>query len=343
MKKIGNTMYVNTPNSYLSLDGENIILSQKDQDDRRYPLHNLEGIITFGYAGASPALMGYCAEKGINLTFMTAHGRFLARVVGEKYGNVLLRKEQYRISDSEERSLFVSKNMIIGKIYNSKSVVDRACRDYPLRIDVERLKKTSQNLKNATKFAREANSLEQLLGFEGEAATQYFGVFDDLILQQKETFKFSGRNKRPPLDAVNALLSFSYSLLAKEVSAALEAVGLDPYVGFLHRDRPGRTSLALDLMEELRAPFADRFVLSLINKKMVNIKGFTTMENGAVIMDEDTRKDVLRAWQEKKKDEIKHPFLEEKMEWGLIPHVQAMLLARYIRGDLDNYPPFLWK
>ena len=343
MKKIGNTMYVNTPNSYLSLDGENIILSQKDQDDRRYPLHNLEGIITFGYAGASPALMGYCAEKGINLTFMTSHGRFLARVVGEKYGNVLLRKEQYRISDSEERSLFVSKNMIIGKIYNSKSVVDRACRDYPLRIDVERLKKTSQNLKNATKFAREANSLEQLLGFEGEAATQYFGVFDDLILQQKETFKFSGRNKRPPLDAVNALLSFSYSLLAKEVSAALEAVGLDPYVGFLHRDRPGRTSLALDLMEELRAPFADRFVLSLINKKMVNIKGFTTMENGAVIMDEDTRKDVLRAWQEKKKDEIKHPFLEEKMEWGLIPHVQAMLLARYIRGDLDNYPPFLWK
>ena len=186
MKKIGNTMYVNTPNSYLSLDGENIILSQKDQDDRRYPLHNLEGIVTFGYAGASPALMGYCAEKGINLTFMTSHGRFLARVVGEKYGNVLLRKEQYRISDSEERSLFVSKNMIIGKIYNSKSVVDRACRDYPLRIDVERLKKTSQNLKNATKFAREANSLEQLLGFEGEAATQYFGVFDDLILQQKE-------------------------------------------------------------------------------------------------------------------------------------------------------------
>ena len=343
MKKIGNTMYVNTPNSYLSLDGENIILSQKDQDDRRYPLHNLEGIVTFGYAGASPALMGYCAEKGINLTFMTAHGRFLARVVGEKYGNVLLRKEQYRISDSEERSLFVSKNMIIGKIYNSKSVVDRACRDYPLRIDVERLKKTSQNLKNATKFVKEANSLEQLLGFEGEAATQYFGVFDDLILQQKETFKFSGRNKRPPLDAVNALLSFSYSLLAKEVSAASEAVGLDPYVGFLHRDRPGRTSLALDLMEELRAPFADRFVLSLINKKMVNIKGFTTMENGDVIMDEDTRKNVLRAWQEKKKDEIKHPFLEEKMEWGLIPHVQAMLLARYIRGDLDNYPPFLWK
>lgn len=343
MKKIGNTMYVNTPNSYLSLDGENIILSQKDQDDRRYPLHNLEGIVTFGYAGASPALMGYCAEKGINLTFMTSHGRFLARVVGEKYGNVLLRKEQYRISDSEERSLFISKNMIIGKIYNSKSVVDRACRDYPLRIDVERLKKISQNLKNATKFAKEANSLEQLLGFEGEAATQYFGVFDDLILQQKETFKFSGRNKRPPLDAVNALLSFSYSLLAKEVSAALEAIGLDPYVGFLHRDRPGRTSLALDLMEELRAPFADRFVLSLINKKMVNIKGFTTMENGAVIMDEDTRKNVLRAWQEKKKDEIKHPFLEEKMEWGLIPHVQAMLLARYIRGDLDNYPPFLWK
>lgn len=343
MKKIGNTMYVNTPNSYLSLDGENIILSQKDQDERRYPLHNLEGIVTFGYAGASPALMGYCAEKGINLTFMTSHGRFLARVVGEKYGNVLLRKEQYRISDSEERSLFISKNMIIGKIYNSKSVVDRACRDYPLRIDVERLKKTSQNLKNATKFAKEANSLEQLLGFEGEAATQYFGVFDDLILQQKETFKFAGRNKRPPLDAVNALLSFSYSLLAKEVSAALEAVGLDPYVGFLHRDRPGRTSLALDLMEELRAPFADRFVLSLINKKMVNIKGFTTMENGAVIMDEDTRKNVLRAWQEKKKDEIKHPFLEEKMEWGLIPHVQAMLLARYIRGDLDNYPPFLWK
>lgn len=336
-------MYVNASNSYLSLDGHNIVLSQKDKEDRRVPLHNLEGIVTFGYAGASPALMGYCAEKGINLTFMTAHGRFLARVVGEKYGNVLLRKEQYRISDSEERSLFVSKNMIIGKIYNSKSVVDRACRDYPLRLDVEKLKRVSENSKNAIQFVKEANTLEQLRGFEGEVATQYFRIFDDLILQQKEQFKFCGRNKRPPLDPVNALLSFVYSLLAKEVSAALEAVGLDPYVGFLHRDRPGRVSLALDLMEELRAPFADRFVLSLINRRMVNIKGFTTMENGAVIMDEDTRRIVLRAWQEKKQDSMKHPFLEEKIEWGLIPHMQAMLLARYIRGDLDNYPPFFWK
>lgn len=336
-------MYVNAVNSYLSLDGHNIVLSQKDEEDRRIPLHNLEGIVTFGYAGASPALMGYCAEKGINLTFMTAHGRFLARIVGEKYGNVLLRKEQYRISDNEERSLFIAKNMIIGKIYNSKSVVDRACRDYPLRIDVEKLKRISQNFKNAIQFVKEANSLDQLRGVEGEAATQYFSIFDDLILQQKEHFKFCGRNKRPPLDPVNALLSFSYSLLAKEVSAALEAVGLDPYVGFLHRDRPGRISLALDLMEELRAPFADRFVLSLINRKMVNIKGFTTMENGAVLMDETTRRVVLGAWQEKKQDPIKHPFLEEKMEWGLIPHVQAMLLARYIRGDLENYPPFFWK
>ena len=336
-------MYINSKDTYLSLDGHNIVLLKNGEEYKRIPLHNLEGVVTFGYTGASPALMGYCAEHEINLTFMTAHGRFLARVVGEKYGNVLLRKEQYRISDDEDRSLFVAKNIIIGKIYNSKSVIDRACRDYPLRVDVEKLRGVSQNLKNAMQFVKGAKDLAQLRGFEGEAATQYFSVFDDLILQQKENFQFCGRNKRPPLDPVNALLSFAYSLLAKEVSAALETIGLDSYVGFLHRDRPGRASLALDLMEELRAPFADRFVISLINKKMVNGKGFTTMENGAVIMNEDTRRTFLAAWQEKKQDVITHSFLEEKMEWGLIPHVQAMLLARYIRGDLDNYPPFLWK
>lgn len=343
MKKLLNTLFVTTPDTYLSLDGENIVIKQDDSILARYPLHNLEAVCTFGYAGVSPALMGSCAERNIGLTFMTRNGRFLARVIGESRGNVVLRKEQYRISDDPRRSAFVARNLIVGKIYNSKWILERATRDYALRMDIKRIKQVTASLTETMQIVRDVEDLEILRGLEGNAALQYNSVFDDLILQQKEQFFFHGRNRRPPLDNVNALLSFAYTLLSNDMTSALEAVGLDAYVGFLHRDRPGRASLALDMMEELRGVYADRMVLSLINKKLINAKGFTRKENGAVIMDEDTRKLVIKAWQERKQEKIVHPYLNEKISWGLVPYAQALLLARYIRGDLDEYPPFLWK
>ncbi|ALP34931.1 type I-C CRISPR-associated endonuclease Cas1 [Paenibacillus sp. IHB B 3084] len=343
MKKLLNTLFVTLPDTYLSLDGENIVIKQEEAILARYPLHNLEAVCTFGYAGVSPGLMGACAARNIDLTFMTRTGRFLARVIGESRGNVVLRKEQYRISDDDQRSALVARNMIIGKIYNNKWILERATRDYPLRIDADRMKKVTASLAGAMQQVREVEDLDILRGLEGAAAVQYNSVFDELILQQKKDFYFHGRNKRPPLDNVNALLSFAYTLLSNDMKSALEAVGLDAYVGFLHRDRPGRASLALDVMEELRGVYADRFVLTLINKKLIHGKGFYRKENGAVIMDDDTRKIVLKAWQERKQEKIIHPYLNEKMSWGLVPHSQALLLARYIRGDLDEYPPFLWK
>ncbi|WP_159886424.1 type I-C CRISPR-associated endonuclease Cas1c [Paenibacillus puerhi] len=343
MKKLLNTLFVTTPDTYLSRDGENVVIKNEEEVLARYPLHNLEAICTFGYAGVSPALMGACAERHISLTFMTRNGRFLARVTGEDRGNVVLRKEQYRISDDERRSALAARNMIIGKLYNHKWILERAVRDYALRIDTARIKQVSASLSETMKLVRHVEDLDILRGMEGAAAVQYNSVFDSLILQQKEHFFFHGRNKRPPLDNVNALLSFAYTLLANDTKAALESVGLDAYVGFLHRDRPGRASLALDLMEELRGVYADRFVLSLINKRLIHDKGFHKKENGAVIMDEETRKKVIMAWQERKQEKIMHPYLNEKISWGLVPYAQALLLARYIRGDLDEYPPFLWK
>lgn len=343
MKKLLNTLFVTTSDVYLSLDGENVVVKQEDKVLKRMPLHNLESVCAFGYTGVSPALMGACADRNVAITFMTKNGRFLARVIGEDRGNVVLRKEQYRISDDDRRSAVVARNFILGKIYNSKWIVERAIRDYSLRLDAERLKRVSLSLSETMKFVRSVEDLEVLRGLEGAAAVQYYSVFDDLILQQKESFHFHGRSRRPPLDAVNALLSFLYTMLSNDMKAALEAVGLDAYVGFMHRDRPGRASLALDVMEELRAVMADRLALSLINKKLIHGGGFFQKENGAVIMDDDTRKQVLQAWHERKQETITHPYLNEKISWGLVPYVQALLLARYIRGDLDEYPPFLWK
>ena len=343
MRKLLNTLYVTTPESYLALEGETVLIRKGEENIARLPLHNLEAIVTFGYTGASPALMGACAKRNIDLCFLKQNGRFLARVVGESHGNVTLRKDQYRVSDSEERSCIIARNFIIGKIYNAKWILERATRDHAIRLDVEHLKSVSSMLSSKIDEARQCENLEQLRGIEGNAASLYFGEFDSLILQQKEDFYFHVRNKRPPTDNVNALLSFTYTLLANDCASALETVGLDAYVGFLHRDRPGRVSLALDLMEELRGVVADRFVLSLINKKIVNGKDFEVRENGAVIMEDKTRKDVLTAWQERKREQITHPFLNEKVEWGLVPYVQAMLLARYLRGDMDEYPPLLWK
>ncbi len=343
MKRLLNTLYVTSPDRYLSLDGENVVVLSEGEEVGRVPLHNLEAIVTLGFAGASPALMGACAKRNVALSFLSRSGRFLARVSGECRGNVLLRKKQYFLSEDTEGRLDIAKSFIIGKLFNGRWVLERATRDHAMRVDVERLKLVSGRLKNAMEAVQTCGSMETLRGIEGEAASLYFSVFDELILQQKETFSFQGRNRRPPLDEINALLSFTYTLLANMTASALETVGLDPYVGFLHTDRPGRASLALDLMEELRPVYADRFVLSLINKRIVSPSGFFRKENGAVIMDDDTRKAVLSAWQTRKQETIKHPFLEVKVEWGMAAYTQALLLARYIRGDLDAYPPFMWK
>lgn len=343
MKKLLNTLYVTSENSYLSLDGENIVVFEDKKEVGRLPLHNLEGIVSFGYRGTSPALMGACADRNISLCYVTPQGKFLARVTGKIKGNVILRQQQYESSRDKEISLSIAKNCITGKIYNARWVLERAVRDHSLQINTEQVKTASVHLKQSLEYIRNSQSKEQLRGYEGEAASIYFGVFNELILQQKKDFVFCGRNKRPPLDNINAMLSFVYTLLTNQIASALECVGLDPYIGYLHTERPGRVSLALDLIEELRAPLADRFVLSLINKKVITRKNFKTKENGAVIMDDEARKRLLTEWQNRKKETITHPFLKEKIEWGMVPYVQAMLLARYLRGDLDGYPVFLWK
>ena len=343
MKKLLNTLYVASADRYLSLDGENVVVLEKQNEIGRVPLHNLEEIITCGYTGASPALMCACAERNVSLCFLTPEGKFLARITGHAHGNVVVRKAQYRYSEDAEACLNYAKNFITGKLFNSRWVIERAIRDYALRLDVETLHNASQTIQLAIQNARECAEINSLRGIEGEAASSYFGAFDQLIIQQKDDFYFKTRTKRPPLDNVNALLSFSYTLLASMCASALEAVGLDPYVGFMHTDRPGRTSLALDLMEELRSVFTDRFVLTLINKKIVTAKDFIQQEDGAVFLTEDARKKFFTAWQNKKKEEIMHPFLNEKVEWGMVPYTQALLLARCIRGDLDFYPPFMWK
>lgn len=343
MKKLLNTLYVTSENSYISLDGENIVVFEDKKEVGRLPLHNLEGIVSFGYRGTSPALMGACADRNISLCYVTPQGKFLARVTGKIKGNVILRQQQYESSRDKEISLSIAKNCITGKIYNARWVLERAVRDHSLQINTDQVKTASVHLKQSLEHIRNSQSKEQLRGYEGEAASIYFGVFNELILQQKKDFVFCGRNKRPPLDNINAMLSFVYTLLTNQIASALECVGLDPYIGYLHTERPGRVSLALDLIEELRAPLADRFVLSLINKKVITRKNFKTKENGAVIMDDEARKRLLTEWQNRKKETITHPFLKEKIEWGMVPYVQAMLLARYLRGDLDGYPVFLWK
>ncbi len=320
-----------------------MVLLKEQEKLGRLPLHNLESIVAFGYTGASPALMGYCAERNISITFMSMTGRFLARVIGESKGNVVLRKKQSILSNDPELSANIARNFIVGKIYNHKWMLERMTRDYPLRIDVERFKAASQHLSAIMLMIRDCEDLERLRGLEGQAALTYNQLFDHMILQQKEDFYFKTRSRRPPLDNVNAMLSLAYTLLANDVTAALEGVGLDAYIGFLHRDRPGRASLALDVMEELRGIYADRFVISLINKKVMTKEDFLQKENGAVLLTVDGRKKFLSAWQSKKQEKITHPYLGEKISWGLVPHVQSLLLARHLRNDLDEYPPFLWK
>ncbi len=343
MKKLLNTLYVVGEDRYLALEQKNVVVYSGEERIGQFPLLMLEGIICFSYKGASPALMGACAESGVQLSFFTPRGRFLARIVGEEKGNVLLRREQYRIADDSRRSCQISRNFVFGKIYNQRWQVERTIRDHEMRVDAEKLKRASKFLASSLPVVETIADIQSLRGIEGEASAQYFSSFNEMILNQKADFLFAGRNRRPPHDNVNAALSFVYSLLALDCAAALESVGLDPFVGFLHTDRPGRKSLALDLMEELRGCTADRFILTQINYKVLQDKHFERREDNSVYLSEEGRKIILKAWQEKKKEEITHPYLKEKICWGLVPYVQGLLLSRYIRGDIDGYPPFLWK
>lgn len=343
MRKLLNTLFVTTEDVYLSLDGENVVVNREKQQIARFPLHGLSSIVSFSYAGASPALMGACVQRDINLAFCTPRGRFLARVNGVSSGNVLLRRTQYRAADDLFQSCRIARNMIFGKLYNSRWCIERTRRDHKLRIDDDAFSAASQTIQGLLPAVMEETGLDQLRGLEGAGATAYFSVFDEMIFRDKEHFYYHGRNRRPPLDNMNAMLSFAYSLLTNDCASALETVGLDAYVGFMHRDRPGRRSLALDLMEELRPCMADRFVLTLVNNRVLSGSDFEQMESGAVFLTDQARKKFLKSWQERKQELIKHPYLEEKIPWGLVPYVQALLLARYLRDDLDAYPPFLWK
>lgn len=343
MRHLLNTLFVTTEDAYLSLDGENVVVNRKDTEIGRFPLHNLSGILSFSYAGASPALMGACAKRDIILSFCNPQGRFLARTVGSSNGNVLLRRTQYRFADDPVKSIRIARNMIFGKIYNARWSIERTRRDHRMRIEDSAFQTVSQTLQTFLPQVLQQETEDGLRGLEGVGASLYFGLFDQMILRNKSSFFFRGRNRRPPLDNVNALLSFAYSLLCNDCAAGLESVGLDAYVGFMHSDRPGRRSLALDLMEELRPCYADRFVLTMINNQIINADDFVKSESEAVQLTDLGRRKFLKSWQERKQETIKHPYLEEKMPWGLVPYVQALLLSRYLREDVDEYPPFLWK
>lgn len=340
MKRLLNTLYVMTPDAYLSRDGQNIVVSAKNTEIGRVPSVNIESIVSFSYIGASPGLMSLCAENGIALSFHAPSGKFIGRLCGPTRGNVLLRRSQYQVSEDAAQSLRIAKLMIAGKIQNCRTVIRRHIRDNGTNEEEDEASKKLRRLKVK---ALEAKSADTLRGVEGEAASEYFGVFDRLIQQQKEFFTFSERSRRPPRDAVNAMLSFAYSLLANEMTSSLESVGIDPYVGIFHTLRPGRASLSLDMIEEFRAYICDRFVLSLINRRQVSPKDFIVQGGVSVTMTDDARKKFLAAWQSRKKEEITHPYLQEKVQIGILPYAQAMLLARHLRGELDAYPVFIAK
>jgi CRISPR-associated protein Cas1 len=343
MKKHLNTLFVTTQGAYLSKEGETVVVKVDGEIRLRVPVHTISGIVCFGNISCSPYLMGFCAEKDVAISFLSEHGRFLAKVQGPVSGNVLLRREQYRQADDQEFSAGVAKSVLTGKITNCRTVLQRALRDHANKIEEQEVRNAVNRLSHLLDFFDKEQSLDALRGIEGDAAHIYFSVFDHLILTQKEAFHFDERNRRPPLDNINCLLSFTYTLLMHDVRSALESVGLDPQVGFLHRDRPGRPGLALDLMEEFRPLIADRLVLSMINLQQVQDKGFKKMDSGAVVMNDDTRKTVLVTYQERKQEEITHPFLNEKVMIGMLFHIQALLMGRYLRRDLDGYPPFIWK
>ncbi len=342
MRKLLNTLFVTTQGAYLHRDGEAVAVRDGDQLLIRVPSHTLESVVCFGRVSISPPLIGMCGERKIQIAYLTEHGEFLGRMQGPVCGNVLLRRTQYRWADEPARSAAVAQSIVAAKIANSRTILMRARRqtEQPpetLEGAILRLGRIGEELLNGEK------PVETVRALEGEAAKHYFAAFDHLIVQQKEAFRFTGRSRRPPADPVNALLSFSYTLLMHECTSALEAVGLDPYVGFLHTDRPGRPGLALDLMEEFRAVIADRLVLTLINRQQVAPDEFERRQDGGVWMTAKSRKTFLETWQKRKQEEVLHPFLGESFALGLFPYAQALLLARFLRGDLDAYPALLWK
>jgi CRISP-associated protein Cas1 len=343
MKKYLNTLFVTTQGAYLSKEGQAVVVKIEKKVALRLPIHTITGIVCFGTVSCSPYLMALCAENDVSISFLTAYGRFLATVKGAVTGNVLLRREQFRMADNKKICASIAGSILTGKLANSRSVLERAMRDHKKKVDEVNLGKVSDRLLQYIRKELQGDDLNRLRGIEGDAAHQYFSVFNELILAQKNAFVFVCRNRRPPLDNVNCLLSFLYTLLTHDVRSALESVGLDPAVGFLHKDRPGRPGLALDIMEEFRPFLADRLVLSLINLRQINPEGFITKESGAVHMDDEVRKIVLTAYQKRKQESLMHPFIGEKVEIGNLFFIQALLLARYIRGDIDGYPPFIWK
>lgn len=340
MKKLLNTLYITKENVYLSKEGDNVVILEEGKTLGRFPIHILDGIVCFNYVGVSPSLMKFCNEKNILLSFFSPYGRFCGRLIGETNGNVLLRRKQYKMADNEESLDFVA-NLIYAKAYNSKKILQRGMRDHGDNIDFQKMSAVIKKIESLMEEIKLVKNKDQIRGIEGNIARLYFSVFDELITKQREHFYFLERNKRPPLDRVNALLSFLYSMLTYEIQSALEGVGIDSYVGFFHVDRPGRSSMALDILEEFRGYLCDRTTLSLINLSIINKSHFETKENGAVLLNDKGRDKVLEYWQNKKHEIIEHPFLGEKIKVGLLPHVQGMLLNRYIRGDIESYPPFL--
>lgn len=346
MKRLLNTLYVTSEGAWLRKDGANLVVEVDGVEKGRAPLHMLDGVVVFGRAGASPALMAACAEAGITLSFCEPNGRFQARVEGARSGNVLLRRTQYRTADDPAARVAVVRGIVAAKAANQRTVLLRALRDHGPGLAPDAgtaLQAAANRLADAARRTLVAADVDALRGIEGEAAAVYFAVFDHLIRPADQAFRFRGRSRRPPLDRINALLSFLYAMLGHDCRAALEAHGLDPQVGFLHADRPGRAGLALDLMEELRPVLADRLALSLVNRGQVQAGDFVVEEAGAVRLSDAARKTVLVSWQERKRDELTHPFLGEKAPLGLVAHLQAQLLARTLRGDLDGYPAFIWR
>ncbi len=342
MKKHLNTLFVTTQGSYLAKDGETVAVRLEGEVKLRIPVHTLESIVCFGNVSCSPFLMGLCGESGVTISFLTENGRFLARVIGPVSGNVLLRREQYRRADNPEQSANLSSAFITGKVANCRTVLRRMLRDHGDKVEVSAFKTAIGHLSASLRRLQAGLDLDGIRGVEGDAAHVYFSLFDQLVSRNREDFTFQQRSRRPPLDRMNCLLSFLYTLLLHDIRSALECTGLDPAVGFLHRDRPGRPGLALDLMEEFR-PLADRLALSLVNLGQLQKKDFVVSETGAVTMKDEARKTLLVNYQKRKQEEIHHPFLEKKMTVGLLFHTQALLLARFLRGDLDGYPPMLWR
>lgn len=344
MKKLLNTLYVTTEGAGLKKDGENLVVDIEGAERARVPFHMLTSVVVFGSIYLSPALIGACAAGGIAVVLLDRVGRFQARIEGPVSGNVLLRRAQYRVSEAPTD---IVRSLVLGKVSNQRSVLLRALRDHGESLDAAAratIEAATERLAAILRRAAHADDTpDRLRGSEGEAAHLYFAVFDHLIRSPDEEMRWQGRSRRPPLDPVNAVLSFLYTLLTHDCRTAAESVGLDPAVGFLHRDRPGRPGLALDLMEELRPIMADRLTLSLINRRQLRARDFETRDGGGVFLTDEARKTVLAAWQDRKREERVHPFLGEKAPLGLVPFLQAQLLARHLRSDLDAYPPWFWK